>query len=434
MGITSISTLQTDASLAERYEFVRATTDALRAPLSPEDCVVQSMTDCSPTKWHLAHTTWFFEEFVLSGAGRGARFDERFAYLFNSYYTQIGDRRPRHSRGLMTRPSLESVLEYRSHVDERMLDLLSSDRLSEEAARITGIGLQHEQQHQELLLTDIRHALWCGAACECYDESDRHELAEVAERSWIEFEAGLLWIGCDGPDFCYDNEQPAHKVFLKPFALDSHPVTCGQYLEFMADDGYGREHLWLDEGAAAVRAEGWEAPMYWVGEGDDWRISTMHGERGVDPNEPVTNLSFFEAEAYARWAGARLPTEAEWEAACLRDLERAAVSWREVVTTAHMLERGHFHPTMPSLGPGRLAGMFGGVWEWTRSGYDPYPGYAAEPGALGEYNGKFMSGQYVLRGGSCATPADHIRPTYRNFFHPTKRWQFSGLRLAKDTA
>ncbi len=434
MGITSISALGTDASLAERYEFVRATTDALRAPLSPEDCVVQSMTDCSPSKWHLAHTTWFFEEFVLSRFSQSARFDERFAYLFNSYYTQVGDRQPRHSRGLMTRPSLESVLAYRTHVDEHMLDLLTSVQLPEEALRVTSIGLQHEQQHQELFLTDIRHALWCGAACECYDQTVGHELAEAANSAWIEFEAGLLWIGCDGPGFCYDNEQPAHKVFLKPFAIASHPVTCGQYMEFMADGGYEQEHLWLDEGAAAVRNEGWQAPMYWHGSGSDWRVSTMHGERDVDPNEPVTNISFFEAEAFARWAGARLPTEAEWEAAWLRDLERAGVSWQDAACTAHMLERGEFHPTMPRTGPGRLAGMFGGTWEWTRSGYDPYPGYSAEPGPLGEYNGKFMSGQYVLRGGSCATPTDHIRPTYRNFFHPTKRWQFTGLRLAKDTA
>ena len=421
------------ASLADRYESVRSTTDALRMPLSPEDCVVQSMTDASPAKWHLAHTTWFFEEFVLSRWSPSARFDERFAYLFNSYYTQVGDRRPRDARGLMTRPSLESVLAYRANVDERMTDLLASNRLSEEAARITEIGLNHEQQHQELLLTDIRHALWCGAACECYDPRP-HEPAHAANASWIEFEGGLLWVGCDGPDFCYDNEQPAHKVFLKTFALASRPVTCGQYIEFIEDDGYKREHLWLDEGAAAVKAEGWNAPMYWVRRDDRWRISTMHGERDVDANEPVANVSFFEAEAFARWAGARLPTEHEWEAACLRDLERAGTTWRESIATAHLLESGHFHPHAPSTGSGQLDGMFGGVWEWTRSGYDPYPGYAAEPGALGEYNGKFMSGQYVLRGGSCATAAGHLRPTYRNFFHPTKRWQFSGLRLAKDSA
>lgn len=436
MGLRITSASLIGASLADRFEAIRSTTDALRAPLSPEDCVVQSMTDASPAKWHLAHTTWFFEEFVLSRVDPGRRFDERFAYLFNSYYTQLGDRQPRHSRGMMTRPSLDSILAYRAHVDERMMALLSGDRLSEEAARVTEIGLNHEQQHQELLLTDIRHALWCGAACEAYDPQP-HDISHASTcppTEWVEFEAGLLWVGCDGQEFSYDNEQPSHKVYLRPFAVASRPVTCRQYIEFIEDNGYAREHLWLDEGAAAVKAEGWDAPMYWTRRDGTWRVSTMHGERAVDPNEPVTNISFFEAEAFARWAGARLPTESEWEAACLRDLERAGVHWRDALQHAHLLERAVFHPSAPSSGSGQLDGMFGGVWEWTRSGYDPYPGYTAETGALGEYNGKFMSSQYVLRGGSCATPTGHIRPTYRNFFHPTKRWQFSGVRLAKDTA
>jgi len=433
MGLRIATAPLTGASLAERYEIIRSTTDTLCAPLSPEDCVVQSMTDASPAKWHLAHTTWFFEQFVLSRVDPGSRFDDRFAYLFNSYYTQVGDRQPRHSRGLMTRPSLDSILAYRAHVDERMMTLLSSDRASEEVARVTEIGLNHEQQHQELLLTDIRHALWCGAACEAYDVQD-HEPALPAESRWIEFEAGLLWIGCDGHDFSYDNEQPIHKVYLRPFAVASRPVTCGQFIEFIDDNGYTRENLWLDEGAATVKVEAWEAPMYWTRRDGTWRISTMHGEREVDPNEPVTNVSFFEAEAFARWAGARLPTESEWEAACLRDLERVGVHWRDALPYAHLLQRGVFHPSAPASGAGQLQGMFGGTWEWTRSGYDPYPGYTAETGALGEYNGKFMSSQYVLRGGSCATATSHIRPTYRNFFHPTKRWQFSGIRLAKDTA
>lgn len=433
MGLTTIAPPSTDASLAERYAFVRSTTDALRAPLTAEDCVVQSMADASPTKWHLAHTTWFFEEFVLSRDGRAARFDDRFAYLFNSYYTQVGDRRPRDARGLMTRPGLERVLAYRQSVDERMMALLTSESLSDEAMRVTEIGINHEQQHQELLLTDIRHALWCGAACECYDPRP-HKPAEAADNPWVEFEGGLLWAGCDGPEFCYDNEQPCHKVYLRPFALASRPVTCGQFIEFIEDGGYEREHLWLDEGSAAVKSEGWSAPMYWSHRDGSWHVSTMHGERDVDVNEPVTNVSFFEAEAYARWAGARLPTEFEWEAACLRDLERARVGWRDVVCQGHTLERNWFHPKAPRPGPGQLAGMFGGVWEWTRSSYDPYPGYTVEAGALGEYNGKFMSSQYVLRGGSCATPGGHLRPTYRNFFHPNKRWQFTGLRLAKDSA
>ncbi|MFI4916456.1 MAG: ergothioneine biosynthesis protein EgtB [Phycisphaerales bacterium JB060] len=427
----------TGASLAERYEAVRAATDALRAPLSPEDCVIQSMTDASPTKWHLAHTTWFFEQFVLSRVGDDSRFDGRFAYLFNSYYTQVGDRQPRHTRGMMTRPSLARVLDYRAHVDERMMALLASNRLDDETRRITEIGLNHEQQHQELLLTDIRHALWRGLACEAYDPEPFDPSAEPEDRGrWEEFEAGLLWVGCDGPEFCYDNEQPRHKVYLPPFAIASRPVTCGQFIEFIEDGGYEREHLWLDEGAATVRAEGWSAPMYWEKSerAGDWRVCTMHGVREVDPSEPLTNISFFEAEAFARWAGCRLPTEFEWEAACLRDLERAGAHWHDAVDRAHMLERGVFHPMAPRPGPGQLDGMFGGAWEWTRSSYDPYPGYATESGALGEYNGKFMSGQYVLRGGSCATATGHIRPTYRTFFHPNKRWQFSGLRLAKDTA
>jgi ergothioneine biosynthesis protein EgtB len=435
MAISITGAPSAAASIAERYEAVRSTTDALRSPLSPEDCVVQSMTDASPAKWHLAHTTWFFEEFVLSRFDRAPRFDNRFAFLFNSYYTQVGQRQPRNARGLMTRPGLETVLEYRQHVDERMVALLSSASLDDEACRITEIGLNHEQQHQELLLTDIRHALWCGAACEAYDPRPHAtpDAGLTREDAWVEFEGGLLWVGCDGPGFCYDNEQPAHKVYLRPFALASEPVTCQQYLDFMRDGGYQQEHLWLDEGATAVKREGWRAPMYWSESSGRWRVSTMHGERDIDPDEPVCNLSFFEAEAYARWAGARLPTEFEWEAACLRDLERAGATWQDALKDAQLLEHNHFHPKRVPNGPGQLRGMIGGAWEWTRSGYDPYPGYAAEAGALGEYNGKFMSSQYVLRGGSCATSASHIRPTYRNFFHPDKRWQFSGLRLAKDS-
>ncbi|MEO1008676.1 MAG: ergothioneine biosynthesis protein EgtB [Planctomycetota bacterium] len=422
------------ASLADRYLAVRRTTDALRAPLTPEDCVVQSMTDASPVKWHLGHTTWFFEQFVLRRFTRQAEsFDACFPYIFNSYYTRVGDRQPRAERGMITRPSLDRVLEYRRVVDERMLELLSRDALPEEAARITRIGLNHEQQHQELLLTDVRHALWCGPLQAPYDADPCPPTTLAAPLEWDEFEAGLLWVGYDGTGFCYDNEQPAHKVFLRPFALASRHVTCGEYLAFMADGGYAREDLWLDEGAAAVRAHGWEAPMYWRRDGDQWLVSTLHGERPVDADEPVTNVGFFEAEAFARWAGARLPTESEWEAACLRAAERTSADWRHMVAQGQMLESGWLHPRAATPADAALHGLFGTVWEWTRSGYDPYPGYAPEAGALGEYNGKFMSSQYVLRGGSCATPASHIRPTYRNFFHPTKRWQFSGIRLAKDT-
>jgi len=435
VGLAIASLPAVEGSLADRYRAVRRTTSALVAPLSAEDCVVQSMTDASPAKWHLGHSTWFFEEFVLSRwAPDRPPFDACFCYLFNSYYTQVGERQPRARRGMMTRPPLERVLAYRADVDERMASLLESG-VTEEAARIVEIGLNHEQQHQELLLTDIRHALWSGPLAPAY-LPEPHSPAQGGEDwDWVEFEGGLLWIGDEGVGFAYDNEGPCHKVFLRPFALASAPVTCGEYLGFMRDGGYEREDLWLDEGAAAVRASGWRAPMYWREDGGRWLVSTLHGEREVDPAEPVCNLSFFEAEAYARWAGARLPTEQEWEAACLRDCQRAGASWREGVRAGQMLGHGPLHPSPVGLeaGVGALRGLFGTVWEWTRSAYDPYPGYAPEAGALGEYNGKFMSSQYVLRGGGCATPASHIRPTYRNFFHPDKRWQFAGLRLARDT-
>jgi ergothioneine biosynthesis protein EgtB len=397
------------------YLRIRDASVALVEPLSAEDCAIQSMPDASPVKWHLAHTTWFFETFILQPHAPGYRaFDPAYGYLFNSYYNAVGERHPRPERGMLSRPSLAEILAYRRHVDAAMLGLKESSPLIE-------LGLHHEQQHQELILTDVKHLLACNPLKPVYRKAWPLTTIHARARRWVGFGGGLHEIGHGGPGFAFDNESPRHPVWLEDFEIASHPVTHGDFIEFIDDGGYRRPELWLSAGWDLVRARGWQAPAYWTGRDGGWRTFTLHGEVPIDPNTPVCHVSFFEAEAFARWADARLPTEAEWE-----------VASQAAPRDGNFVDSGALHPLALREEPeGAIAQAFGDVWEWTRSDYAPYPGYRPAEGAVGEYNGKFMCGQYVLRGGSCATPASHIRPSYRNFFPPEARWQFSGLRLAR---
>jgi ergothioneine biosynthesis protein EgtB len=383
------------------------------------------MPDASPTKWHLAHTSWFFEQFVLAALEENHRvYDPKYAYLFNSYYNAVGSRHPRPQRGLLTRPSLADVLAYRQVIDERMALVLQSadDAQLAEIAPVIEVGLNHEQQHQELLLTDLKHLLSCNPLEPTYMPRDEEltTTGSLPPLGWQEYEANLHEMGHGGSGFHYDNEAPRHRVFLEAFALAERPVTCGEFVEFIKDKGYERPELWLAAGWDTVQRESWTAPLYWWREANDWSVFTLSGRRPLEMTEPVSHISFFEADAYARWAGARLPTEAEWEIVVAEQSE-----------SGHMLDVNWLHPR-PLQSRSGMQALFGDVWEWTGSSYRPYPGYQPPPGALGEYNGKFMCNQSVLRGGSCATPVGHIRTTYRNFFPPDARWQFSGLRLARD--
>jgi len=410
-------------SLAHRFAEARAATRALAAPLSAEDCAIQSMPDASPVKWHLAHTTWFFETFVLERLDPARKpFHPAFRFLFNSYYNAIGERHPRPQRGLLSRPSLEEVLEYREAVEHNVLEALQAGRLDDDAQALVELGIQHEQQHQELILTDVKHMLSCNPMRPAYRK--HWPLTPVAPRpaSWIAFGEGLHEIGDAGTGFAFDNERPRHRVFHEAFELASRPVTHGEFAAFIEDGGYRRPELWLSAGWDAVTQRGWHAPLYWERIDGAWHTFTLHGMAPIEDQTPVCHVSFYEAEAFARWAGARLPTEAEWEVAA-----------REVAIEGNFLESGALHPLALREAPfaGSLAQAYGDVWEWTRSDYAPYPGFAPAAGAVGEYNGKFMANQYVLRGGSCATPASHIRATYRNFFPADARWQFSGVRLAR---
>jgi ergothioneine biosynthesis protein EgtB len=419
-------------SLAEQYREVRAATVALCATLTPEDYVVQSMPDASPAKWHLAHTTWFFEEFVLqhasvTAAGTPYEFhDSSFRYLFNSYYNAVGPMHTRSSRGLLSRPTVKEVLAYRERVDERMLALLEKGP-SAESRRVLTLGLNHEQQHQELLLTDIKHLFSCNPLLPAFIQQPAATSRPVPALSYKGFAGGLHDIGHADHGFAFDNESPRHKVFLVPFELANRPATNAEYLEFIRDGGYRNAALWLSDGWATVKSEQWNRPIYWS-DSLAQEFTLNGGLRELDPNTPVCHLSCYEADAFARWAGARLPTEFEWEIASAQAQE-----------PGNFVESRQWHP-VPAAYPsptGRTNGlpmlqMFGDVWEWTQSAYSAYPGYKTAAGALGEYNGKFMVNQLVLRGGSCATPRSHIRPTYRNFFNPAARWQFSGVRLARD--
>lgn len=410
-----------EGSLAVRYRAARTATLALAKPLSAEDCAIQSMPDASPVKWHLAHTTWFFETFVL--APQGARpFDPAYRTLFNSYYHAVGDRHPRPERGLLSRPSLDEVLAYRAHVDDAMARLLDAGTLDGGALGLVELGIHHEQQHEELILTDVKHLLSRNPLRPAYRKNWPLTPVHGATGRWIAVAGGAHEIGHGGPGFAFDNESPRHRVLLEDFEIASHPVTHGDFLRFIEDEGYRRPELWLSAGWDAVVAGAWEAPAYWERRDGEWQTFTLHGMAPIEPRTPVCHVSFYEAEAYARWAGARLPTESEWEVAAA-----------QAPIEGNFLESGMLHPLAQREAPldGALAQAFGDVWEWTRSDYAPYPGYRPAEGAVGEYNGKFMANQYVLRGGSCATPVSHIRATYRNFFPAHARWQFSGLRLAR---
>ncbi len=415
-------------SLIQRYRAVRSLTQDLVSPLSAEDCVVQSMPDASPVKWHLAHTSWFFETFVLKSYHSGYRvFDEKYGYLFNSYYNAIGSRISRSARGLLSRPSLEEVSRYRRHVDEHVCDLLETLGRTgpKELGEIIELGLNHEEQHQELILTDIKHALAGNPLRPAFRASDSApSRVGTPSAGWVVFPEELRFIGHSDSDgrFGFDNEGPRHRVYVAAFRLASRLVTNGEYQSFIADGGYERPEFWLSDGWNARVAQGWSAPLYWEDRDGRQSIMTLNGPRVVDKAEPVCHVSFYEADAYARWAGARLPSEAEWE----------------IAATDHVLDGnlldGMESPLHPIAAPHQkgFKQLFGDVWEWTVSPYTAYPGYRPAAGAIGEYNGKFMCNQIVLRGGSCATPRSHIRPTYRNFFPPEARWQFTGFRLAAD--
>ncbi len=412
--------------LSDRYREIRAATDALASVLSDEDCAIQSMPDASPVKWHLAHTSWFFETFLLDSALPGYRsYDPAFRVLFNSYYNAVGDKHPRPQRGLLSRPSRGDVIAYRAHVDEGMRRLLAR-RESDDAklANLIELGLQHEQQHQELILTDVLHLLSCNPLQPAYlllSGRDGLAATDAGAPAWFEFDGGLTDIGHDGTAFAFDNELPRHREFLAPFALASRPVCNGDYLAFIGDGGYRRPELWLSEGWDWLNANDIAAPLYWRRDPAGWRRFTLRGALPIEPAAPVCHLSLFEADAYARWSGARLPTESEWEIAAAR-----------VPVDGNFVEDGALLPRPSTAAAGTLTQMFGDVWEWTQSDYAPYPGFRPASGAIGEYNGKFMCNQYVLRGGSCVTPRSHIRVTYRNFFPAAARWQFSGFRLARD--
>lgn len=401
----------------ERYQRVRGFSEWLCEPLSAEDLGLQACPEVSPPRWHLAHTTWFFETFVLKAARPQYQpWNQAFEYLFNSYYNGIGQQYPRPERHLLSRPGIDEVLAWRRHVDEAMTALLE-DELQPDVAAMVELGLHHEQQHQELLVTDLKYSFSHNPLHPVYRSAPT--TGRAAPLEYLDFEGGLVQIGASATGFAFDNERPRHRVWLDPFRLANRPVTCDEYQAFIADRGYERPELWLADGWDWVQAQGVSSPLYWQQFEGQWWNYTLRGLEPVNREAPVAHLNYYEADAYARWAGRRLPTEAEWEYAA-----------SELPVSGHFVEHGFWHPA-PAEGEG-LVQMFGDIWEWTASAYLPYPGFRPPAGAVGEYNGKFMCNQMVLRGGSCASATDHLRATYRNFFYPDMRWQFSGLRLADD--
>lgn len=402
--------------LAELYRRVRRATTALAAPLAIEDQVVQTMPEVSPTKWHLAHTSWFFETFVLGpGLPNYRPLDVRYATLFNSYYHAAGPRWAQSERGWLSRPTVAEIAAYRAHVDRAMERFFA--RADPAFDFVVELGINHEEQHQELILTDCAHVLALNPLAPAYVTAEVIASPPAVPLAWTSFAGGLVEVGCAPSGFAFDNERPRHRAWLEPFRLANRAVTAGEYLQFVAERGYERPELWLSDGWDRCRREGWQAPLYWTLTDDGWCDSTLAGPRPVDIHAPVAHVCYYEADAFARWAGARLPTEAEWE------LGSATAG-----ASGRFLESGVF---MPAPAPDGMAQLFGDVWEWTSSPYLPYPGYTPFAGALGEYNGKFMSSRMVLRGGSCLTPERHLRPSYRNFWAPETRWQMAGIRLAQ---
>lgn len=428
------SQLNCDSNLRSRYLDVRRFSERIAQPLNAEDCAIQSMPDVSPTRWHLAHTTWFFETFLLKNSPGYDVFDESFEYLFNSYYNGVGKQFPRSQRGLISRPGLDETLAYRRYVDQAMTKLIFETELSPQQIEVLTTGLNHEQQHQELMFTDIKHVFSCNPLAPVYvkDESSSVEQSP-RELSWIAMDEELVWIGNDSAEFAFDNERPRHRCFLNPYSIAERCVTNGEYQAFIHDRGYQRPELWLSLGWDTVTRQQWSAPLYWSREDGFWQQFTLGGWRPLEPDQPVCHVSFFEADAYARWAGCRLPSEHEWEHAVCCELAESPSDlsghWAD-----SLLNNGlTIHPQVRKgdSNQSRFVNALGNLWQWTSSHYSAFPGYRAPAGALGEYNGKFMCNQFVLRGGSCATPAGHIRTTYRNFFPPQARWQFSSIRLAK---
>lgn len=415
-------------NLKEDYKNVRAFTEKLTDTLQTEDFVIQAMENASPAKWHLAHTTWFFEVFVLKNALEGFEsMHPQYDYIFNSYYVQTSDPHCRDKRGNLSRPTVKQVFSYRKYVDDHILDWMdrASEKEFEKWSPVIEVGIHHEQQHQELLLTDLKYMFAQNPLYPIYRETSRPRIEKLPAIQWMSHKEGVREIGHRGGQFGYDNEFPEHKSYVHSFALADRLVTNGEFLKFIEDGGYENPKWWLDEGFAAVENnEEWRWPLYWVKRENDWYHFTLSGLERLDMYEPVTHVSYFEADAYARWAGCRLPTEQEWEVAA-----------KDLLLEGNFVESEYYHPASLQTDQhedSRLKQMFGDVWQWTQSSYSPYPGYKPFPGALGEYNGKFMVNQYVLRGGSCATSETHIRKTYRNFFHTNARWQFTGIRLAKD--
>ncbi|MEW6125849.1 MAG: ergothioneine biosynthesis protein EgtB [Acidobacteriota bacterium] len=415
---------ESPADAATRFLKIREATEKLCAPLSPEDAIVQSVEFCSPAKWHLAHTSWFFETFILEREVANYRhFHTEFRVLYNSYYKSVGEQFSRPQRGLISRPSLAEVYRYRDYVNEQMVRFLRErENLAGLLKVIFETGLHHEQQHQELILTDLKHLFSFNPLHPVYRERAEVESTGVAPLRWHAYEEGIHLIGHEGDDFAFDNEEPRHRFFVEAFELASRLVTNGEYLEFMNDGGYSRPEFWLSDGWDTVQRQGWQAPLYWQMEDGGWFAHTLSGFRKLNLAEPVSHVSFYEADAFARWAEARLATEFEWEAVA-----------SELPIAGNFVENGFLHPVPATHNstdaPQQLSGD---VWEWTASPYSPYPRFQPRSGSLGEYNGKFMCNQMVLRGGSCATPLSHIRTSYRNFFQPEMRWQFSGIRLARD--